>query len=90
MQQVCIKWRKCCSNYFNICNDVRQGRVLSPMLFILYVNQLIDKLIACLDVCYEYGTDNDILFNPIKSVCTVFKPKACKLYLRLFLLVTMH
>ena len=31
-----------------------------------------------LDVCYEYGIDNDILFNPIKSVCTVFKPKAYK------------
>ena len=34
-----------------------------------------------LDVCYEYGIVNDILFNPIKSVCTVFKPKAYKLYL---------
>ena len=34
-----------------------------------------------LAVCYEYGIDNDILFNPIKSVCTVFKPKAYKLYL---------
>ena len=34
-----------------------------------------------LDVCYEYGIDNDILFNPIKLVCTVFKPKAYKLYL---------
>ena len=33
---------------------------------------------SLLDVCYEYGTDNDILFNPIKSVCTVFKPKAYK------------
>ena len=29
-------------------------------------------------VCYEYGADNDILFNPIKSLCTVFKPKAYK------------
>ena len=28
-----------------------------------------------------YGTDNDTLFNPIKSVCTVFKRKAYKLYL---------
>ena len=35
-----------------------------------------------LDVCYEYGIDIDILFNPIKSVCTVFKPKAYKLYLQ--------
>ena len=34
-----------------------------------------------LDVCYEYGIDNDILFNPIKSVCTVFQYKAYKLYL---------
>ena len=36
---------------------------------------------SLLDVCYEYGTDNDILFNPIKSICTVFKPKGYKLYL---------
>ena len=31
---------------------------------------------SLLDVCYEYRTDNDILFNSIKSLCTVFKPKA--------------
>ena len=30
---------------------------------------------------YEYCIDNDIIFNPIKSVCTVFKPKAYKLNL---------
>ena len=34
-----------------------------------------------LDVCYEYGIDNDILFNPIKSVSTIFKLKVYKLYL---------
>ena len=81
--------------------ELRQGRILSPKLFTLYVNQLVNKLIVCnagcyfnsmcinhvmyaddicllaptasamqslLDVCYEYGTDNDIKFNPIK--CT--------------------
>ena len=111
MQQLCIKWGKSLSQYFTICNGVRQGGILSPRLFALYVNQLTKRLIACkagcyfndmcinhvlyaddicllapsasamqslLDVCYEYGTDNDILFNPIKSVCTVFKPKAYK------------
>ena len=111
MQQVCIKWGKSLSQYFTICNGVRQGGILSPRLFALYVNQLTNRLIACkagcyfndmcinhvlyaddiclfapsasamqslLDVCYEYGTDNDILFNPIKSVCAVFKPKAYK------------
>ena len=33
---------------------------------------------SLLDVCYEYSTDNDISFNPIKLVCTVFKLKAYK------------
>ena len=111
MQQVCIKWGKSLSQYFTICNGVRQEGILSPRLFALYVNQLTNRLIACkagcyfndmcinhvlyaddicllapsasamqslLDVCYEYGTDNDILFNPINSVCTVFKPKTYK------------
>ena len=36
---------------------------------------------SLLSLCYEYGTDTDILFNPIKSICTVFKPKGYKLYL---------
>ena len=27
-----------------------------------------------LDMCYEYGKENDILFNPLKSNCIVFKP----------------
>ena len=30
---------------------------------------------SLLDVCYEYGTDNDIVFILIKFICTVFKPK---------------
>ena len=32
-------------------------------------------------VCYYYDSDNDILFNPIKSLCTILKPKAYKRYL---------
>ena len=33
-----------------------------------------------LDICYNYGLDNDVLFNPLKSVCMLFKPKGYKLY----------
>ena len=33
------------------------------------------------DICYDYRDYNDILFNPIKSICTIFKPKAYQLYL---------
>ena len=36
---------------------------------------------SLLDVCYDYGSDNDILFNPNTSVYIIFKPKAYKLYL---------
>ena len=33
-----------------------------------------------LDICYNYDLDNDVLHNPLKSVCMVFKPKGYKLY----------
>ena len=33
-----------------------------------------------LDVCHYYGAANDILFNPLKSVCIVYKPKYYKLF----------
>ena len=31
-----------------------------------------------LDVCYEYGITNDLTYNPLKSVCMVFKPRRFK------------
>ena len=33
-----------------------------------------------LDVCHNYGAANDILSNPLKSVCIVYKPKYYKLF----------
>ena len=36
---------------------------------------------SLLNVCYKYGTDNDIVFNSNKSICAVFKPKGYKLFL---------
>ena len=33
-----------------------------------------------LDVCYEYSITNDLIYNPLKSVCMVFKPRRFKLY----------
>ena len=33
-----------------------------------------------LDVCFKYSIANDLLFNPVKSVCIVFKPCRFKLY----------
>jgi len=88
-------------SYIVVCG-VRQGVVLSPFLFNIYVDQLISDLssmnVGCyvnkeyfgcimyaddlillspsilglqdmLDVCCEFGADNDIIFNSRKSVC---------------------
>ena len=33
-----------------------------------------------LDVCFDFSIRNDIMFNPIKSVCVDFKSKSNKLY----------
>ena len=33
-----------------------------------------------LNLCYEFSQSNDIIFNPIKSQCMIFKPNRFKLY----------
>ena len=48
------------------------------MTFVLcFVSGFMQKL---LDVCYEYGITNDLIYNHLKSVCMVFKPRRFKLY----------
>ena len=109
---MCVKWGKVNSAYFNVSNGVRQGGILSPKLFAIYVDDLSRELTLCnsgcyidhqcmnhvmyaddiclmapsaiglqkmLDVCFDFSLRNDIMFNPVKSVCVTFKPKNCKL-----------
>ena len=122
MQNVCIKWGNSYSHYFTICNGVRQGGILSPRLFALYVNQLTDRLLSCnagcyindmcinhvmyandicllapsasamqslLDVCYDYGSDNDILFNRINQYILFLNLRHTNCISRMCLLVQM-
>lgn len=111
-QTLCIKWGESTSCYFGVKNGVRQGGILSPQLFNVYVDDLSNMLLNCssgcfignkcinhvfyaddlclmapspsglqklIDVCYNNSVEIDVLFNPKKSVCMVFKPKNYKL-----------
>ena len=43
-QKLQVKWNNCKSHKFNVTNGVRQGGVLSPRLFSVYVDELLEKL----------------------------------------------
>ena len=39
-QQFCIRWGTTFSQFFNVTNGVRQGGIMSPILFNVYMNDL--------------------------------------------------
>ena len=43
-QQMKAKWNNCLSTTFHVTNGVKQGGVLSPLLFIVYFDELITRL----------------------------------------------
>jgi len=43
-QKLCVKWNVTSSGYFGVTNGVRQGGILSPLLFSDYIDELLDKL----------------------------------------------
>ena len=71
-QNIRVKWNGVFSEPFNVTNGVRQGGIVSPLLFTLYVDGLICKLkkagIGCYIGCYFYGilgfADDIILLCP--------------------------
>ena len=56
-----IKWGSTFSGKFHVTNGVRQGGVLSPLLFYVYVNELIDCLI-------KSGIGGDLLLLKAEKV----------------------
>ena len=107
-QTLCVKWGRNTSSFFTVTNGVRQGGILSPFLFTLYIDDLSHRLnnskVGChinnvcinrlfyaddlclmapspvglqllIDICANYGIENDLLFNRSKSVCMVVKPR---------------
>lgn len=51
-QSIRIRWGKSCSPAFDISNGVKQGGVMSPILFTVYIDELLTRLSQCGDGCY--------------------------------------
>ena len=70
-----ILWNGSVSNYFNIQNGVKQGAVLSPILYTLYVEKLIEDVKMSKKGCFIGNTcaaifiyaDDVILLTPSRS-----------------------
>ena len=110
-QTFCIKWGSTTSDFVNL-SIVQQDGILSPYLFIVYIDELNNMLtsagIGChihncctnhvfyaddkcviapspsglqglLNICAKFGLVNDVEYNPIKSLCIVFKPRGFNL-----------
>ena len=54
-QRMCVRWGGVYSSSFTVTNGVRQGGILSPYLFNVYVDDLSVKLNSCHVGCYYSG-----------------------------------
>ena len=89
-QKLCIKWDSVLSEKFSVTNGIKQGGILSPKLFNIYVNTLSvslnEKYIGCClngkVVNHLYYADDLVLVSPTASamnellrVCEQFSEK---------------
>ena len=62
-QEMCIKWGQATSDYFTISNGVRQGGIVWPRLFAVYVDDLSKQLIDARSGCFiEHQCINHVMY----------------------------
>ncbi len=73
-QTIRVRWGSCITALHTISNGVKQGGVLSPILFILYVDELLIRLRKCSIGCHightfcgALGYADDIVIMPTYS-----------------------
>ena len=64
----CIKWGLFVSRVFNVDCGVRQGAVLSPYLFALYIDSIVDRVRNSRIGCYLKADDVLLIAPSISSV----------------------
>lgn len=75
-QDFCIRWGGLHSSTFKVSNGVRQGGILSPALFYLYMNDLSVALTNNGTCCQIDGTVINHLFYADDSVLFTLSPVA--------------
>ena len=84
-QQMKVRWGHSVSNSFHVSNGVRQGGVLSPVLFAVYLDGLLEELADCGCGCYWRNlfagafcyADDTVLLAPCASALRVMLNICC-------------
>ena len=85
-QECRVRWGSCLSDSFGVSNGVRQGSVLSPLLFAVYLDGLLSELVECGVGCYWKNlfagclcyADDIVLLAPCPSALRIMLNICCK------------